>query len=166
MSKNFIENLKGIIKSKTHIHHSHITGEVIGYAHSYCNLEARKNKPNITVVAHSLFRFDFLFLLKGLKAGAWSTRDICIGDKNPTNINFANVGNQVTFLDTIKHFQQSLGALANSLTESEKYAIKKECEHFIKKMKISAANLTRALQRNKIGYVITYQVVREQFHMK
>ena len=60
------------------------------------------------------------FLLKGLRAGVWKTRDIAIGEKNPTDINFASVGNQVRFLDTIKYFQHSLGALASSLTADDK----------------------------------------------
>ena len=121
------------MKDKTHIHHSHITGEVIGYAHSYCNFKVRENKPKITVVAHNIFRMDFFFLLKGLRAGVRRTRDICIGGKKPADINFTNIGNQITFLNTIKYFQQSLGALANSLTDSEKSAIKRECEKFFKK---------------------------------
>ena len=133
MSKNFIENLKGIMKNTTHIHHSHITDEIIGYAHSYYNQRVRENYPKITVVAHGLLRFDFFFLLNGLKAGVWRTRDTFIGGKNPTDMNSANIGNQVMFLDTIKYFQQSLRALANSLTDSEKSAISKECEKFIKK---------------------------------
>ena len=37
------------------------------------------------------------------------------------------------FLNTIKYFQQSLGALANSLTDNEKSAIRRECGVFIKK---------------------------------
>ena len=61
MSKNFIENLKGIMKNTTHIHHSHITGEIIGYAHSDCNQRVQENYPKITVVAHNLLRFDFFF---------------------------------------------------------------------------------------------------------
>ena len=32
------------------------------------------------------------------------------------------------FLDTIKYFQQSLGTLASNLTDSEKFAIQRECE--------------------------------------
>ena len=46
-----------------------------------------------------------------------------------------NIGNRVTFLDTITYFQQSLGALANSLTDREKHAISRECEKFIRKDK-------------------------------
>ena len=54
MSKNFVDNLKGIMKNKTHIHHSHISGEIIGYEHSYCNYKVRENKTRISVVAHKV----------------------------------------------------------------------------------------------------------------
>ena len=166
MSKNFIENLKGIMKNKTHIHHSHITGEVIGYAHSCCNLKVRENKPKITVVAHNLFRLYFFLLLKGQKAAVWRTRDISVGGKNPADINFENIVNQVMFLDAIKYFQQSFGALASSLIDNEKSAIIRECEKFIKTMKIFLESLTRAQQRNNGGNLITYRGARERFHMK
>ena len=78
----------------------------------------KENKTKISVIAHNLLRFYFFFLLKGLRAGVWKTRDTCIGGKNLTNINFANIGNQVTFIDTIKYFQQSLGMLASDLTDN------------------------------------------------
>ena len=64
----------------------------------------RENKSKISVVTHNLFRFDFFFLLKGLRAGVWK-RDISIGGKNPANRNFPNIGNKIMFLDTIKYFQ-------------------------------------------------------------
>ena len=51
----------------------------------------------------------------GLRAGVWKTKDIVIGGKNPTDINFASIAQQIQFLDTIKYFQQSLGSLARSL---------------------------------------------------
>ena len=69
------------------------------------------------------------FLIKGLKANVWKTLDIVIGGKNPIDINFAYIGNQVQFIDTIKYFQQSLGGLADSLTSSEKSSIYKECKN-------------------------------------
>ena len=105
ISKNFIENLKGIMENRTHAHHSHINGEITGYAYSYCGEMVWESYPTITIVAHNLFRFDFFFLLNGLTAGVWRTGDTFIGGKNPTDINFANIGNEVMFLDTIKYFQ-------------------------------------------------------------
>ena len=58
-------------------------------------------------------------------------KDIVIGGKNPTDINFAYISNQVQFIDTIKYFQQSLGGLANSLTSSEKATINNERRKYL-----------------------------------
>ena len=112
------------------IHHCHVTGEIKGYAHMFCNEKVREIYFRIPVIAHNLFRFDF-FLLKGLRSGVWKTRDIFITGKNPTDINFVSISNQVRFLDTIKYFQQSLGALASSLTTEEKHAIYNACEKYL-----------------------------------
>ena len=61
ISEKFVENVRGILYNKTHIHHSHITGDTIGYSHSFCDFRVRENKKKISVVAHNLFRFDFSF---------------------------------------------------------------------------------------------------------
>ena len=66
-----------------------------------------ENNYKITVVAHNLFRFNFFFFfIERLKAGVWRTKDFKIGGKSTTDINFANIGNQVLFLDIIKYFQK------------------------------------------------------------
>ena len=104
----FIDNLLGILDNTYQLHHSHITGEIIGFADSYCNQKIRENYFKIPVVPHNLFRFDFFFLLNGLRSGVWRIIDIKIGGKNPTNINYASIGNQVEFIDTIKYFQQNI----------------------------------------------------------
>ena len=101
ISEKFMENIKGILNNQTLIHHYHISGEILGYSHSYCNLKVRENKRTISVIPHNLFRFDFFFFLKGIKAGSWRTRDINIGGKNPTDMNFVRIGNQVVFIDTV-----------------------------------------------------------------
>ena len=67
ISENFLSNVDHLIHRKTVIHHSHITWGVIGYAHSFCNLKVRENKNQVSVIAHNLFGFDFLFFLKGLR---------------------------------------------------------------------------------------------------
>ena len=60
-SEKFIENVKGILNNKTHIYHSHISGEILGYSHSHYNLKVRENKKQISVIAQNHFRFDFFF---------------------------------------------------------------------------------------------------------
>ena len=104
---------------------------MLGYSHSYCNFKVRENRGKVSVIAHNLFCFDFFFLLKEIRAGSRRTRDISIGGRNPTDINFAHIGNQVTFIDTIKYLQQSLGVLASTMTDEERAAVKGECKKFI-----------------------------------
>ena len=78
LSENFIENLNGIMTNAIQIHHSHVTGKIIGYAHNFCNAKVRENYHKVTVTAHNLFRFNFFFLLEGLRAVVWRTRDLFI----------------------------------------------------------------------------------------
>ena len=59
ISENFLRNVDHLIHGKIVIHHSHITGDVIGYVHNFYNLKARENKNQISVIAHNLFGFDF-----------------------------------------------------------------------------------------------------------
>ena len=42
MSKNFVDNLKAIMRNKTHIHYSLVSGKTNGYACSYSNYKVRK----------------------------------------------------------------------------------------------------------------------------
>ena len=46
-------------------------------------------------------------------------------------INFANIANQIKFIDTINYYQQSLSVLASTMTDEERHCIKKECKKFI-----------------------------------
>ena len=84
--------------------HSSFSGEITGYSNSYCNQKVRENKSKISVIAYNLFRFDFFFLLKGIRAGVCRRKDISVGGKNSTNINYASIGNQVMLIDTTKNF--------------------------------------------------------------
>lgn len=73
LSIKFIENLIGIRDKGYVIHHSHIMEKIIGYAHPYCSRKVRENYCKRPVKAYNLFKFDFLFLLKGLRSGVWKT---------------------------------------------------------------------------------------------
>ena len=68
----------------------------------------------------------FFLFLKGFRPTVWETTDISIGGKNPTNVNFVIIKNQVRFIDTVKYFQQSLGSLAASKTNDERENVKKK----------------------------------------
>ena len=36
-TNNLFRNVDGLMKVKLHLHHSHITGKILGYAHNFCN---------------------------------------------------------------------------------------------------------------------------------
>ena len=54
-----------------------------------------------------------------------------IGGKNSTDVNFAIIRNQVRFIDTVKYFPQSLGSLADSMTDIERKNVRKICRKFL-----------------------------------
>ena len=127
ISSKFLSNMIGIVRNQRDIHHSHVTGKMNGYAHNFCNLKCRENYYTILVFAQNQFRFDFFLFLKGLGPSVWETTEIAIGGKNPTNVNFAIIRNQVRFIDTVKYFHQSLGSLAEIMTDTERENIRKIC---------------------------------------
>ena len=86
----FFRNVYRMIKVKMYLHHSHVTDEILGYVHDFCNWRVRENKTGFVVFAHNFFGFDMFFLLKGFQVTAWGTKDINLGRTNLTNINFAN----------------------------------------------------------------------------
>ena len=124
-SERFLTNLFSIYTNKPVVHHLHVSGKILGFVHDFCNSKVRENYYTIPVIAHNQFRFDFFFFLKGIRPTVWETTRIKIGAKNASNINFALIGNQFRFIDTIKYFQQNLGNVGASMTDTEKKYIKK-----------------------------------------
>ena len=126
-TNDLFDSVHKIINVKTHLHHSHITGNIIGYAHDFCNAKVRENKDMLTCIAH----FDmFFFLLKGIRLSVWETKDISMGGTNLTNINYSTIGN-VKFIDTMKYYLTSLGKLASAMTEKEKNNTKLLVKQFL-----------------------------------
>ena len=80
-----------------------VTGKIIGYTHDFCNLQVRENKDVIPVVAHNFFGFDMIFLLKTIRLSTWRTKDINIGGKNLTDLNYASI-DKFKFINTIKYY--------------------------------------------------------------
>ena len=101
------------------------------YAHNFCNLKSGENYYMIPVFTHNQFQFDFFSFLKGLRTSVWETTEIVICGKNPTDVNFAIIRNQIRFINTVKYFQQSLGSLAESMTDTEKGNVRKIYRKFL-----------------------------------
>ena len=56
-----------------------------------------------------------------------------IGGTNLTSVQYANIGNQIMFINTIKYYQQSLSSLVSSADEKGKEDIRKSMLDFLKK---------------------------------
>ena len=98
-------------------------GKIVGYAHDFCNKKLKENQNKIPVLTHNLFRFDFFFVVKGLRLCVWRTKNLNIGVRNLTHVQYANIGNQVKFIDTTKYYQQSLSSLAADADSKEKKSL-------------------------------------------
>ena len=69
-----ISNLYRVINSKVHIHHSHITGRIIGYVHDFCNWKVREINYVIPLIGHKFLGFDIYYMIKGYRSSV-------LGDK-------------------------------------------------------------------------------------
>ena len=118
-TNNLFESVHKLVNVKIHLHHSHVTGEIIGYVHDFCNWVVRENNEVISCIAHNFFKFDFFFLLKNIRLSVWRTKDVNIGVKNLTDINYVSIDN-FKFIDTMKYYQTSLAQLSETLSGEEK----------------------------------------------
>ena len=52
-SEKFLTNLFFIYLDRHVVHHSHVTGKIIGHAHEYCNSEVRQINYTVPVIARN-----------------------------------------------------------------------------------------------------------------
>ena len=71
------------------------------------------------------------YFVKGYRVSVWGSKDLNFGGNNLTNINFGNIGNEITFIDILKYYQKSLGELASTLTENEQKSVKTSTSQFL-----------------------------------
>ena len=132
-TKGFLRKMYKIINSKVHLHHSHITGEIWGHSHGYCNSKLRENYTPVSLIRHNFLGFDIFYMVKGYRSTCWSTKDLSMGGPNLTNVNFANIGAQVKIIDTLKYYQTSHANLASTTDENEKNKIRSAVRLFLSK---------------------------------
>ena len=130
-TKSFLINFYKVLNAKVHIHHSHVTGEIFGYSHDFCNWKVRENKTVVPLIGHNFLGFDIFYMVKGFRSSVWGTNDLNMGGTNLTNVNFASVGKQVKIIDTLKYYQTSLSALTSTADEKEKAEIRKSVLKFL-----------------------------------
>ena len=119
-----------------------MSGRIVGYVHNFCNKKLREAQNLIPVFAHNLFSFDFFFVVKDIRLCVWRTKQLNIGGANSTNVQYANIGSQVKFTDTIKYYNRSAD-------ENEKTNIRKSSQKFIETNPIYSAAFNSLSDENK-----------------
>ena len=132
-ANGFLLNLHRIINCKPHIHHSHVTNEIYGYAHDLWNWKFRENSLFIPLIGHNYLGFEVYYMVKGFRSSAWGTKDFSMGGTNLTNVNFANISSQIKIIDTLKYYQTTLANIVDTANDVEKDRIKDETKNFIMK---------------------------------
>ena len=127
---NLFLSVYRIINVKIHLHHSHVAGEIKGYAHDFCNWTIRENYDVVPCIAHNFFKFDMFFLLKGLRLSVWRSDDINMGGNNMVDINYAQIDN-FKFIDSLKYYQTSLAKLSETMSPEEKARVAKLVNQFL-----------------------------------
>ena len=131
-TNNFLSHVYRLIRGKVHLHHSHITGKILGFAHDFCNhAYLEKCTLEIPFVAHNFFGFDLFYYMKAYIALAWCSKQLNIGGTNLTHANYGNISNEIKLINSLKFYQQGLGELSSTLTADEKIAVKKLPEKFL-----------------------------------
>ena len=119
-------------KGKVHLHHSHITGEIIGYTHDFCDTRViEKSNGEIPFIAHNFFGFDLFYFLKTYVAAAWCTKEVNNGVNHLTRANYGNINDEINLIDSLRFYQKSLSQLSSTMTNQEKTAVKNVAEKFL-----------------------------------
>lgn len=106
--KNFFKGVTKILNFKSHLDHSHVTGKIRGYVNIFCNLKLRQSQLELSCLGHSMFGYNFYFILKCIRLSTWGMKKLSIGGNNLMNINFGKKSDKLKFFDTQKIFYTSL----------------------------------------------------------
>ena len=128
----FMKELCRVVNYKVHIHHSHVTGNIHGYSHDFCNWKIREYQLFVPLIGHNFLGFDIYYMVKGYRSSVWRTNDFRMGGSNLVNVNFAYISTQIKIIDTLKYYQTSLANISSKANKTEKKSITESVEFFIK----------------------------------
>ena len=83
------------------------------------------------MIGHNFWGFDIFYMVKGYRSSCWGTKEFEMGGTNLTNVNYANIRNQIKIIDTLKHNQTTLAGLTSTTNDKEKESIRKLIEQFL-----------------------------------
>ena len=131
-TNKFFTNVHQLIRGKFHLHHFHITRNIIGYTLYFCNTtQIERSTPEIPFIAQNFSGFDLFYFLKAYIASALCSKALNIGNTTLTQGNYGNIRSEIRLIDFLKFYQRSLGELSSTLTTEEKIAVKKLAEKFL-----------------------------------
>ena len=119
VSPSFFSDMSNVIfDSFKVIHHSHITGEIYGYAYNFCNKKVKELTENsgqyISCVFHNGFRFDITFLTIGLSL--WKTQYVSLEFSGLTTLKSYTLGRDVKLIDSVSMLTRKKVYVAYFLT--------------------------------------------------
>ena len=104
-TNKFFTNVYQLIRGKFHLHHSHITGKIFGYAQDFCNSTyIERSTLEISFVAHIFFGFDLFYFMKAYIASAWCSKALNIGGTNLIQANYGNISSEIRLIDSLKFY--------------------------------------------------------------
>ena len=124
----FMKELYRVVNYKVRIHHSHVTGNIHGYSHDFCNWKIRENQLFVPLIGHIFLGFGIYYMVKGYRSSVWGTNDFRMGGTNLVNVNFT----QIKIIDTLKYYQTSLANISSTANKTEKKSITESVEFFVK----------------------------------
>ena len=68
---------------------------------------------------HNVLGFDFDFFVNGERISVQGTKDLNIGKKNLSSVDFANVGSQVKYVDFLNYYQKCFAVIGKSANYDE-----------------------------------------------
>ena len=78
-TRGFLNKINKILNARVHLHHSHVSGEMHGYSHDYCNWKSKENKQYVPLIGHNFLGFDIFYMVKGYRSVCWGTKDFNMG---------------------------------------------------------------------------------------
>ena len=131
VTKDFFKSVRNLLYGSHIIHHSHVTGKIVGYTHDFWNKKVWENHSLIPVFPHNLLSSDFFIVVNSKRLSVWRTKQLSVGGTNLTNVQYASIGTQVKFIDTSKYYQESLSSLTKNANDVEKKNTRQSCRRFI-----------------------------------
>ena len=86
----------------------------------YLYSKSHRKRRLFSLFLNNLFNFNFFFEIKGIRLCVWKTKNLPVWGSNLTNVNYANIGDQVKFINSMKFYHQNLEKLEETVTMSEK----------------------------------------------